>query len=74
MAGKLNLSKKGMREIKELERLTMNEELEELKKRYEELCTELRKKNEQLERENFGMKVTISNLKKKLANYYKYYN
>lgn len=48
----------------------MNEELEELKKK----CDELIKENEKLERENFGMKITISNLKKKLANYYKYYN
>lgn len=33
----------------------MNEELEELKKKHEELC----ERNEKLERENFGMKVTI---------------
>lgn len=48
----------------------INEELEELKKK----CDELSKKNEKLERKNFRMKVTISNLRKKLANYYEYYN
>ena len=39
-----------------------------------DLYDELLDVTEQLERENFGMKTTISNLKKKLANYYKYFN
>lgn len=39
-----------------------------------DLYDELLDVTESLKRENFGMKVTISNLKKKLANYYKYYN
>lgn len=39
-----------------------------------DLYDELLDVTESLKRENFGMKVTISNLKKKLASYYKYYN
>lgn len=44
-------------------------EIEGLKKK----CDELSRKNEKLERENFGMKVTITNLRKQLDKFYRYY-
>lgn len=48
----------------------MDKEFEELKNK----CDELIKKNEKLERENFGMKVTITNLRKQLDKFYRYYS